>query len=639
MRNLVVFFLLVLTITVHAQMDPILNEINSALGRDGITAKDYVIGIGTADKTLSNAEERAMENAIAEVYNQVAENFRAIILVNRETAFHDNVAEHYSTVAQMPKVPIKLPRIVEVPLSPGRSSDDTNTYFIAAFRRQGIVDLYAKNAEMLRHRINTTLATNAAGDPAYAAKQYLKTYRDYEELKEAELIMMGAEYNPDPREAFRKLYDYTKAANSQQEVFNYLDTYFQNAGPVLLNTTAGIATLITTQFEIQSPVSSSLGLVQLDPFTYGITEVTGGFSAHFVNVLQHEVATKVQTVLKTNLVSNQVYQPLHPLGFGRGVNSRLTGTYWERGNKVTLRTTLRDVNTGEFQAVAIVRFDKRLLADIRTDRYKPNNYEHILDTRVIEAKVHLGERQRLSIPRPPAVPTPPSPNSEGRSPAGSTSTDTNSWKSNGTAISALHNTGFKVQVRTDKGFGAQTYAVGEKARFFVSVNRGAYLRLLYQQDGKWSQLVEDQYVKPEQASQWLEIPGDFVFAEPLGVGILEVQAKTTPFDPITDFYHEDGYRYIGKPPSDPSTLTTAAKMKEMIAAGYVVKGPINRHFKEDIERVDSQLKGPINRDLEEKRASESVSMAPLNRDIETIRMDASEQTSSTRIYLTTISPH
>ena len=50
MRNLVVFFLLVLTITVHAQMDPILNEINSALGRDGITAKDYVIGIGTADK-------------------------------------------------------------------------------------------------------------------------------------------------------------------------------------------------------------------------------------------------------------------------------------------------------------------------------------------------------------------------------------------------------------------------------------------------------------------------------------------------------------------------------------------------------------------------------------------------------------
>ena len=604
------------------------NEINSALGRDGITAQDYVIGIGTAING-PNAEERAMENAIEQVYEEVAKNFRAIILANRDAAFHDNIAEHYSTVAQMPKVPIKLPRIVEVPLSPGRSSDDTLTYFIAAFRRQEIVDLYAKHAKKLRDRINITLADNKPGDPAYAAKQYLKTYRDYEELKEAELIMIGAEHNPNPREAFRKLYDHTKAASSQQEVFNYLDTYFQNAGPVLLNTTTGIATLIATQFEIQTPISSSLGLVQLDPFTYGIAEVTGGFSAHFVNILQREVATKVQTVLKTDVDPNF----RHPLGFGRDVNSRLTGTYWERGNKVTVRTTLRDVNTGEFQAVAIVRFDKRLLTDIRTDRYKPNNYEHVLGIKVIEAKAYLGKHQRLSIPRPPA------PNSDGKSPAGSTSTDTNTWKPEGTTIPPFHNTGFKVQVRTDKGFGAQTYAVGEKARFFVSVNRGAYLRLLYQQDGKWSQLAEDQYVKPEQASQWLEIPGDFVFAEPLGIGILEVQAKTTPFDPITDFYHKDGYRYIGKSPSDPITLTAAARMKEMIAAGYAVKGPINRHYKADIERVDSQLRGPINRNLEEKRPSESVKPAPLNRDITAIGMGASGQTSSTRIYLTTIPSH
>ena len=291
------------------------------------------------------------------------------------------------------------------------------------------------------------------------------------------------------------------------------------------------------------------------------------------------------------------------------------------------------MNTGEFQAVAIVRFDKRLLTDIQTDKYKPNNYENIVDERVIEAKAYLGARQRLAIPKPPPPPTPPS---EG----GSTSTDTNTWKPEGTTIPPFHNTGFKVQARTDKGFGAQTYAVGEKARFFVSVNQGAYLRLLYQQDGKWSQLAEDQYVKPEQTSQWLEIPGDFVFAEPLGVGILEVQAKTTPFDPITDFYHKDGYRYIGQPPSDPGTLTAAAKMKELIAAGYAIKGPINRHFKADIERVNSQLRGPINKNLEEKRPSApGVVAAPLNRDLKPTGMNASGQTSSTRIYLTTIPSH
>ena len=306
------------------------------------------------------------------------------------------------------------------------------------------------------------------------------------------------------------------------------------------------------------------------------------------------------------------------------MDSRLTGTYWERGNKVTLRTTLRDVKTGEFQAVAIVRFDKRLLGDIRTDRYKPVNYEHIFDTQVIEAKAHLGKRLRLSIPQQPAAPQQAVPKTGRSAPSELTPVDTGPWTSNSATIAQLHNTGFKVQVKTDKGFGAQTYAVGEKARFFVNVNQAAYLRILYQQDKKWSQLVEDQYVRPEHATQWLEIPGDFVFAEPIGLGILEVQAKTTPFEPITDFFYEDGYRYIGKPPSDPRTLTATAKMAELAAAGYVIKGPINRHFEADIQRADALLKGVKNRGLGK------------NENVELIRTDTSVETSSTRIFLTTI---
>ena len=319
MRNLVVFLLLALTVTAHAQMSPIATEINTALSRDGITAEEYIIGIGSAKKHLANAEELAMENAVAEVYNQVAKNFRAIILANSQEAFHDNVAEHYSTVAQLPRVAIKLPRIVEVPLPPGRSSDATNVYFVAAFSRQEIIDLYAKNAQKLRERINATLADNKLGDPAYTAQQYLKTYRDYEELKEAELILIGAEYNPDPREAFRKLYGYTKSENSQQDVFNYLDTYFQNAGPVLLDNTSGIATLIATQFEIQNPTALGSALVQLDQFTYGIAEVTGGFSAYFVNVLADELTPKSQVVLATDMMSD----PKHA--------AHSSSPFWARG--------------------------------------------------------------------------------------------------------------------------------------------------------------------------------------------------------------------------------------------------------------------------------------------------------------------
>ena len=60
MRNLVVFSLHVLTMAAHAQMEPMQNEINSALSRNGITVQDYVVGIGTAPKSDPDAEKLAI---------------------------------------------------------------------------------------------------------------------------------------------------------------------------------------------------------------------------------------------------------------------------------------------------------------------------------------------------------------------------------------------------------------------------------------------------------------------------------------------------------------------------------------------------------------------------------------------------
>ena len=442
--------------------------------------------------------------------------------------------------------------------------------------------------------------------------------------------MVGAEYTPDPRQAFNRLYRYTTAEGSQQETINYLDTYFQNAVPVMINSTESIATIVVAQFEMQGRNAPSQNRIQLDMFTYGVTEVATGFSGVLVKAIERKMTKSWDTILQAKLKSSgsYPYSAIHSLGFGRNVNARLTGTYWERGNKITVRATLRDVNTGEFQAVAVVRFNKNALTDVRTDRYKPTSYDNIVQEQMIVAKAEIGKNVRFASHRMEDVVE----DLEETVDSGATTTPVTSGRSGGHTgergfpsayMPPLRNVGFTVQVKTDKGFGPQTYAIGEPAKFFVLVNRAAYIRLLYQENGRWSQLTEDQYIRPDQVAQWLEIPGDFEFAAPVGVGQLVVLAKTAPFTPITEFYYQDGYRYIGSPPQDTGMLTAEARNAEAVEMQFLLRGPINRHFKQDIERTELMLRGPINKQL---RDNSKIG----------ISQDDSAPTSVAKIYLATV---
>ena len=385
MRNLVVLLLITLTITAYAQIRPIDREITEALVREGISEREFAIGIGTAPKHLPDAKKLAQVDAIADVFLQVADNVRAIIHASKDEPFHEDVAEHYSTVAQMPVVPVPLPRIVRVRLSPDRSSDDTNTYAVVACNRQKIIDLYTQKAKKLRTEINQILAEGLRGDTESVAEQYLGTYRRYETLKEAELIIVGTEYKPNPKVAFEKLLNYLETEGSQEETIDFLDSYFQNASPLVIKDCDSVAKAITMQLEMQG-AASPYTKVQLDAFTYGATGVPTGFAPILVNRLEKQMIGKWKPILKTALGSK-----VNRFGLGANADSRLTGTYWERGNKVTIRTTLRDASTGDFQAVAIVRFNKYAPTDIRADKYKPYNYEEIVRDQMIAAQGKLGK--------------------------------------------------------------------------------------------------------------------------------------------------------------------------------------------------------------------------------------------------------
>ena len=105
-------------------------------------------------------------------------------------------------MAQAPRVVVELPRIVDIPLAPGAH----NSYAVVAVNRQELIEFYAQKAETLRTEIEGILNDpSLAGDPSYTAKQYLGTYARYEALKEAEMIVLGADAYLTPEEIFSNL--------------------------------------------------------------------------------------------------------------------------------------------------------------------------------------------------------------------------------------------------------------------------------------------------------------------------------------------------------------------------------------------------------------------------------------------------
>ena len=548
MRTLLVCLLIVVTTTAFAQLERT-TLVNTALSDAGVTATDFIIGIGTADKQDPNAREVARERAVKAVFEQLNGRIRNIILAskNRPGGGHQNVAAHYSTVAQEPRVVIELPRIVDIPLALGSH----NSYAVVAVNRQELTDFYARRAETLRTEINALLNDpSLAGNPTYTAKQYLGTYARYEALKEAEMIMLGADAYLTPEEIFQTLQQHV---TQQHDAIYNVDRYFESQYPV--TNVQSVAQVISTQLELQE--ASPTARVQLDPFTYDISEMPSQFSVSLSSALEQALTVQWATFAPPGPSTPAV----HPLGFGRNITSRLSGSFWELGNKITVRATLRDVMTGEFQAAVVVKFNKNL-KNINVNRYAPPNYQYVVETLVADAEFQLaggfGNAAVRRFTHPPstdAVPTEAVQNISTRepheTPLPTRHTSSQPRPSAVTKDDASHiGSGFTVELRTDRPDKGNYFYIGERTSVYVRVNRPAYFRLGYGfADGRYAILRDNEHIDASKVNTWVKVPGTLVFTEPEGSEYLRVVAQETELPPIQT-YTEGMNRFLTVPESN-----------------------------------------------------------------------------------------
>jgi hypothetical protein len=518
---------------------------STALTDKGITdSSAFIIGTGSADKHSPNPQKLAREKAVKAVFYKLNGRIRNVILAtkNRPGGGHQNVAAYYSTVAQNPRVVIKLPGIIDVPIPTAVMNDSDNVYFIVAVEREELIDFYTKKSEKLREEIDTILNDpELLRNPTYAGQQYLSTYSRYEALKEAEMIVLGANNHLTTEQVFQTL---QRNVTQHHDTIYTVNQYFESKYPV--TDVRSVAHVISQQLAMQNPNSSDR--VQLDQFTYGISELPSKFSVSLVGALEQQLTVQWATFSPPEPSASNA----HPLGFGKNITSRLSGTFWELGNKITVRATLRDVNTGEFQAVTVVRFNKNL-NNINVDSYAPPGYQFAVDTLVANAEDQLHRRTDGSMAPPrvgasiaeagqgasrPGQPTPLQPNPGTHGHIGS---------------------GFTVELSTDRPEQNPYFYVGDRTNVYVRVNRPAYYRLGYHfANDKYAILRDNNYIN--KVNEWVKVPGRLVFTEPTGTESLHVVAQETQLPPIKT-YTEGRNRFL-VPPSNSRTKGGVEKARD-----------------------------------------------------------------------------
>ena len=520
MRKLLFCFLIVFT-TICASSsgwtlpDWILPELNR------YPIETFLFDVGQSNGTGEEAFKKATAEAHRKVAGNILKRVAHIVNFSKNELQHDMVREHYSAVledyctARQEWPALQLEGFSVRNLSVDLARTDMDTYALIYIEREKLKDIYSNHASRLRSEIKGRLETAKAFENALniksAVKTYLRTYPLYEALKEAEIVQIGTEYAPYYANAFRQL---ANAATYTSEDFwthrQVIKRVEELEQEVIVNL-GDIFRVLDSQISRQTHPPS--GNVSVRPLIYEDSEMVCPFAREF-GVILHErlgwiTVDAAHDFKQTSPDIRRINQGIPPL--------RLNPTCWENGDEITIRATLRDMNTGEFLASTVVRFLNSQLRDPLI--CKPSNYKQAKNDRdTFEPRYYVvpGDRRSSEISAPEA------PMEYHFSPVG----------------------GLEVEVWTDKGQDSVSYTKGETMKVFGRVNQPSYLRLLYilAGDRKYTLLQDNYYIDSSQVNSDVEI-GEFVCTPPFGAEILVVAARTEKFPPIQT-YQESGYNFL-----------------------------------------------------------------------------------------------
>ena len=479
-------------------------------------AKTYLRDIGMAPG------EEAFKNATAAAHRKVAERIlrkvSRIIRYNHDELAYDMVREHYSAVLEdycswrqvLPALKLEGLKVRNLTVDMARQ-DDKETYSLIYIKRDELKKLYAAHALKLREEIKQQLRLAKREEDLLnregAIRAYLKTYPLYAALKEAEIIQIGAEYMPNFRQAFRQLATAaTKIDGKLLPHRNVIKRVEELAGETIVTFNDVCLSLIS---QLLQQTDEPSGSVSLHPLIYEDSEMISSLASVFTDVLRKEfswaVVVPVREFKQTPIDTNKINQVRPPW--------RLSPSFWENGDEITLRVTLRNTDTGEFRAGAVVRFLHSKLRDGDKFTYRPRGYEKAKSQKkAFEPRYYRSEPTRddvEAIIEHQFVPI----------------------------------DGLKVEVWTGEGPGPLHYTKDDRLKIYVRVNQAAYIRLLYTlADGRRILLKDSHYIDPEEVNGAVEI-GEFVCTPPFGIEFLNVAARTDKFPPI-ETREEDGYHLL-----------------------------------------------------------------------------------------------
>ncbi len=497
--SLFLIFLISLTTTAHAAKPDWVSNFGVSKRHP---AHSYLVGFGSARGNGAESRQIAADNARAEVSRHIVTNIKSVISTGEAETRH-GVSEHFSATTQS-STALQL-----MGLSLEHYADQHATYVLAWISRAELKRLYTQRAVEFREKIRRIIADAHAAEndekPSLAVEKYLSTAPLYEALKEAETILTVAKLSSRrdlqlASDAFAELEKATKGDSgvgdtplmSHTEVMNRVEKLVSTAA---ITSVDDIARAVV--FQLSKQMSHLTGKVLLVAPTYQDTQMNSRFSREFRAALETQFGQigKWHTVTEKHRSRGNVRprsaQLMRDWTRSAGATLLLSGTYWESSDAITLRTTLRDVNTGAVKAGTAVTFSR--LTDMD---FKPQNWQSALISQKAFAE--------------------------------------------GEFVSGA----LRVEVWTNRPSEHPLYTEGETMTVSVRVNQEAYIRLLYiLADGRYTLLYDNYYIDGSKVNRVVEIPEEFECAEPFGAELLIVAARTDKF-PAIDTYESDGYSFL-----------------------------------------------------------------------------------------------